>query len=932
MNIFKRYFGALLISFIGTLLSFQLYLYEQKEEVAAKETYLKQHVLERKQAVENELNNICSLLTLFKQDWELSKDDFDKLAAPSIDAHSGILNLCWVKNIPNSEELGQLQNKLSEQGVVDFRIKELNEEGTFIESKTDSSTYCAIYSYPGAVQENSIVGFNLASKESNLKAFNEVVQTRELTLTTCDLNINNSTLHGLLAVYPIFNLSNHSKLEAFLVARLDINKIIQTSLVNFQNDDFHLDIYDVSAFKEIDHLGQYTSGDIENREEELYHYSFNVNIRNKQLRFDFKALDNHVLDEDSYTFLVFGLSITLFVVIYFVFHIYRTLKIQKLKDELETKIIENKHIEHGLIQSEKRFRILYENAPLSYQSLNAEGAILDVNTTWLQVMGYNKKDEVVGKSFGSFMTEASHQKFLKQFGEFKKVGSVNNAEFSLIKKTGETIMIYLNGNVHYTETGEFLHTHCIFSDISRQKEAERLIRQSEEKFRNYFQSSKAAMLTLDVQTKDIVDANTAALKFYGYTKNEILNLKIYDINTLAKDAIDSKMKQAMKSDSNYYIFQHKLANGSVKDVEVYNSLFTDNGHKLMTLIVHDITARTAAENQLQESEIRYKTAFVTSPDAIKIETLDGKYVDMNHGFASMFGFSYDEMKNQSVKDLKLWCKSEQREYLLKVLKEKGIYRNYEAQYRCKDGSIIDGLTSASIIYLNEEPHVLTITRDISKQKQHDKLLLDTVIETQEAERKKFAEDLHDELGPFLSGIKLYIQELGYDNIENEKRQSLVKYLSDFVNTAVEKTRSISNDLMPNVLVSYGLEAALKSFCLGITKASNISVNLSVDECKMMNKKVELALYRVISELINNSIKHAFPKNISIILKNEDDKISCLFSDDGVGFDFDQAIIDNKGIGLRSVIGRLSSINGHYKVSSEIGKGFKFDFWVEIMNT
>jgi PAS domain S-box-containing protein len=124
-----------------------------------------------------------------------------------------------------------------------------------------------------------------------------------------------------------------------------------------------------------------------------------------------------------------------------------------------------------LEESEKRFRLLYESSPISYQSLDSDGRLIDVNPAWLDVLGYTR-DEVIGKYFGDFMTPKSAQSANESFIHFKKIGEVLNAEYEMVRKDGEKIFVSYNGKIGKDEFGNFKQTHCVFSDITEQKIAE----------------------------------------------------------------------------------------------------------------------------------------------------------------------------------------------------------------------------------------------------------------------------------------------------------------------------------------------------------------------------------------------------------------------------------------------------------------------------
>ena len=133
------------------------------------------------------------------------------------------------------------------------------------------------------------------------------------------------------------------------------------------------------------------------------------------------------------------------------------------------------------------------------------------------------------------------------------------------------------------------------NEILRQKLE---ISETNEKFKFYFDFNKAIMLQINSKTKQIINANEAAVNFYGYSKNKLLQKSITDINTLPPDEIDKLMKKAVKNKSNFFQFQHKLADGKIKDVEVYASTLNIDDETFMIITVLDITDRKKTEQAL----------------------------------------------------------------------------------------------------------------------------------------------------------------------------------------------------------------------------------------------------------------------------------------------------------------------------------------------
>ncbi|MEN8119139.1 MAG: ATP-binding protein [Bacteroidota bacterium] len=181
-------------------------------------------------------------------------------------------------------------------------------------------------------------------------------------------------------------------------------------------------------------------------------------------------------------------------------------------------------------------------------------------------------------------------------------------------------------------------------------EKKSILKSSEEKFRRYFEDNMAIMLFVDPITKNIINVNSAAIKFYGYTREEFLKMRIYDVNTVPYEEIDRKMKVAIMQKANHLYFEHKLANGEIRDVEMYASPFLFKDGKMMSVIVHDVTEQKKAENALKSSKIKHQeisklleTLFDSIPDIIGIQ--DNKHNVIRYNKA---GYDYLNLTYQQV--------------------------------------------------------------------------------------------------------------------------------------------------------------------------------------------------------------------------------------------------------------------------------------------
>ena len=134
-------------------------------------------------------------------------------------------------------------------------------------------------------------------------------------------------------------------------------------------------------------------------------------------------------------------------------------------------------LDKKLKESEEKFQLMYQDAPLPYQSLDESGFITEVNQAWLDTLGYSR-DEVIGKWFVDFLNTNNAEKFLENFPKFKAKGEICNIEFEMKRKNGSIIIAEFNGKISHDDRGNFQRTHCIFQDITKQKEAEKKLKRA----------------------------------------------------------------------------------------------------------------------------------------------------------------------------------------------------------------------------------------------------------------------------------------------------------------------------------------------------------------------------------------------------------------------------------------------------------------------
>jgi signal transduction histidine kinase len=218
-----------------------------------------------------------------------------------------------------------------------------------------------------------------------------------------------------------------------------------------------------------------------------------------------------------------------------------------------------------------------------------------------------------------------------------------------------------------------------------------------------------------------------------------------------------------------------------------------------------------------------------------------------------------------------------------------------------------------------------IQKEIEKHNlklEYQKALLNSIIITQEVERKRIAQDLHDDISSKLNIVSLNTHLLETHNLSEVEIKEISSNIINLTQKALESSRRIAHDLYPPVLEKFGLEAGIKELCHDINKLNctkiNFSNSIALDPSK---EECQLHIFRILQELINNSIRHGKATEININLFEENTKKKLSYSDNGIGFDTKNT---KAGLGLKNIESRISVISGSYIINSRVNKGMKIE--------
>lgn len=258
-----------------------------------------------------------------------------------------------------------------------------------------------------------------------------------------------------------------------------------------------------------------------------------------------------------------------------------------------------KQTEEKLKKSEKKYRNLYQNAPVGIFKSNQKGELLLANPKLLKILGFTSIKEFhdyYSSLSGVYDNPVRRKQLFKKIREKKEV---NNFIFKANKGDGSKIWISLNATISNVNGDGVVEIDGFLEDITEKYEMEQQLKRSEERYRLLFENQYAVMLIIHPESGKIIDANKAACEYYGFRYQQITDKNISEINILTKDDIKSKMNTAVQGEKHSFEFKHQLADGEIRDVEVYSGPIKLENKDYLLSIIHDITERKIVEREIK---------------------------------------------------------------------------------------------------------------------------------------------------------------------------------------------------------------------------------------------------------------------------------------------------------------------------------------------
>jgi PAS domain S-box-containing protein len=606
------------------------------------------------------------------------------------------------------------------------------------------------------------------------------------------------------------------------------------------------------------------------------------------------------------------------------------ISLMKVVGETFVNTIRRKRSEKILIENEKKYREIFNatnEAIFLHDALTGE--IIDANRAALDLAGITP-DELNSKlrENGNFDFGFENPSFLESIRQAIENKQVVYEKLAL-RKNGENF--WAEVSLKSSEIGGDLRIITVVRDISERRKNEEVIRQSEERFRSIIQYLTDIIWIVD-RDLNIIYESPSSWQVLGYEPCFLIGKKGLelvhpdDIKPVKKD-----LKGVFKKQNDYLPteFRVKHQDGHWVSLEaIANNMLDHPAIKGIIITCRDITDRKEVEKAMRVSESKFRNIFNNSSDSILIVRNNFSILEVNEVFLRISGYTAEEILCMKLTDLISDAYLPQMvDKLIRYFQNEKLPA-IECEIRLKSKTNLPVEINSKLIEYEGEMVLVSIMRDITERRQLENRLLDTIISTEEKEREKFARNLHDELGPLLSSIKMYVNSLASAS-DQQKHSFIISQLQQILTEAIQSTKELSNDLSPHVLASYGLVAALEWFINQIKPYISVNFETTLKE-ERFSSSLELSIYRIIKELINNTIKHARADSISINLHMYLHSLRLSYSDNGVGFpDYWQDSFDSMGMGMSNIMSRCRSINAVSKFYNHAPRGMSFEMDVQI---
>jgi PAS domain S-box-containing protein len=623
-----------------------------------------------------------------------------------------------------------------------------------------------------------------------------------------------------------------------------------------------------------------------------------------------------------------------------------------------------------LRESEARFRSMFDTAAVGITLLAPDRHVLAVNPVVVKMSGYSEAEHL--GLLGTEITYPDDRDIGRE--EFLEIQAGKRDAFTMekrfVRKDGVVYWTRLSVSAVRDPEGRLLYMVAITEDIDQQKHALEDLQESEARFRSMFEHSAIGIGVMGLDRR-IIDANPAICHMYGWTREEMIGMNAGQV-TYPEDEPASRQlfQELIDGGRDSYDTQRRYIrkNGETfwAHVTISSVRGTDGKPLYLVGMVLDITEQKHAAEELRKSQAQFQAIFDNVAVGVAVMTLGRRPLAFNAASERIIGYNIDEIRDIDPRTLAI---PEDREIDILLFQElmEGRRNSYvmERRYRRKDGRIFWARINYSLVRDMEgrPDYLIGIIEDIDDQKRsaerlatqeadyllmlqqrvqertheleeaNQRLQLEmeqrTKIEKElsekaaeeavAADRTRLARDLHDAVTQTLFSASLIAEVLPdlWDMDADEAKRS-TEELRQLTRGALAEMRTLLLELRPATLTQTRLSDLIKQLCEAFIGRSRLPIKLSIEGDCQLPPEVQIAVYRIAQESLNNVFKYARATQVDVNLFISENTVGFVSCDNGIGFDM--AIVKPTSLGMRIMRERAEAIGANFQVTSQPGAG------------
>ncbi len=579
-------------------------------------------------------------------------------------------------------------------------------------------------------------------------------------------------------------------------------------------------------------------------------------------------------------------------------------------------------------ESEERFRNLMENIPVMAWVSDSENKIIYSNQASDKFLGYSVEQANSPQRYLSKIHPDDRESVVQTWKKnlSKKQPFVNEYRVKGTKKIYHNLME--KGVPRFYADGTYAGYIGVFFDLTNEKKYQETLFIEKEKLKLITVNSPDIIL-LTNETGVIEYVSPTSKRILGFSEKEMLNQKLQKfICTECKNYLEKiEWLNHISNKNNRFEFRMRLKNGNLKWVESVAKIIpnvNEDGYKILFYNT-DIDKIKLTENFLIASEHKYRALFENMYLGVMEVDLEEKIIWVNQAFERMMGYSFKYLKGRKATEIFIADPNSKRiiNEIDKTRRQK-VESIYEIKVKKAKDEILDLVISGSpVIDINgkvkgsigihwDVTHLRKMEKMIEDEKiNHQNEIMKATISAEEKQREIFGNELHDGVGHILTYTSLFLQmAVGSNDIKPE----VINKAKDKVEEALNEIRRISRNMAPPALIDLGLKEAIIELFNQFSDMNQIQFNVDCkkDDLEELDLDAQKSIYRIIQELIVNTIKHADAKKIKLTLKRTKTSLLLVYKNDGKAFNINKI---KKGNGLNSISNRAYFYNGNSKIES-----------------